>query len=234
MQAVILAAGEGRRLRPLTDDRPKPMICVGGKPILHYTLDLLPSEIDEVILVVGYKKEKIEEYFGNEWGGRKIIYVDQPEQKGTGEALERARPFLRDGLFMLGFADDLFNPLDLQDCVRDGGMTILVKEAEHPERMGICLVDENGFLQGLIEKPEVPPSNLANTGVCCVLGHEIFDIPKVFDQKNEHVIAPQIGDLAKQIPVKIIKARFWHPIGYPEDIENAEQYMNIPPHERKN
>ncbi len=234
MQAVILAAGEGKRLRPLTEDRPKPMVLVGGKPILQHTLDLLPPEIDEIILIVGYKQERIKEHFGNSWKGRKIIYVDQPEPKGTGEAVDRARPFLREGLFMVGFADDLFNPLDIQDCVRDGGMVVLAKEAQHPERMGICLVDENDYLQELLEKPEVPPSNLANTACCCILGHEIFDMPKIFDQKGEHILPPQIGILAKQIPVKVIRARFWHPIGYPEDVEAAEKYMGIPPEQRSN
>ena len=69
MQAVILAAGVGKRLKPLTDDLPKPMVRVNGRPILEYTLSILPKEIDEVILIVGYLKEKIIEYFGDSFKG---------------------------------------------------------------------------------------------------------------------------------------------------------------------
>ncbi|MDP2630181.1 MAG: sugar phosphate nucleotidyltransferase [Candidatus Uhrbacteria bacterium] len=232
MQAVILAAGEGRRLRPLTEDRPKPMVLVGGKPILEHTLATLPEEIDEIILVVGYKQEKIKEYFGNSWAGRKIIYVDQPEPKGNGEAVERARSFLRDGRFIVLFADDLYHPHDVRDCVRDGGLAILAKGTEHPERMGICLTDENGFLKELIEKPEIPPSNLADIGVF-VLDHDVFDMPKIL-VKNEHYLTPSIGALAQKRPIKVLSARFWHPIGYPEDVEAAEKYMDIPPEQRSN
>lgn len=224
MQAVILAAGEGKRLRPLTEDRPKPMVPIGDMPILEYTISILPKVIDEVILVVGYKQEKIREHFGEEWKGRKIIYVDQPEPKGTGEALERVRHLLRGEHFMLMFADDLYHPKDLEQCVTHSGMSILVKETEHPERMGVCMLDDSGNLQEIIEKPEVPPSNLANIGVY-VLHQEIFNTPKYFDAEGEHVLPPQIGYLSRIRPIKVIRAQFWHPIAYPEDVEKAKELL---------
>ncbi|MDO8489839.1 MAG: sugar phosphate nucleotidyltransferase [bacterium] len=220
MQAVILAAGEGKRLRPLTEDRPKPMVPIGDMPILEYTIGILPKVIDEVILVVGYKKEKIHEHFGNEWKGRKITYIDQPEPKGTGEALERVRHLLRGEHFMLIYGDDLYHPEDLERCTAHSGMSILVKEAEFPERMGVCMVEDE-MLKGIIEKSPNPPTNLATIGVY-VLHQAIFDVPKVFDAKGEHVLSPQIGDLSKTHPIKIIRAQFWHPIGYPEDVEKAK------------
>lgn len=233
MQAVILAAGEGKRLWPLTEDRPKPMVLVGGRPILEHALETLPEEIDEIILVVGYKQEKIKEYFGDEWQGRRLTYVHQPEPKGTGEALERARPLLREGRFLIMYADDLYHPQDVRDCVQNEDLALLAKETKHPERMGVCITDESGFLQELIEKSDTPPTNVATFGIY-VLDHSIFDVQKVFDAKSEHILAPQIGILAKQVPVKVLKARFWHPIGYPEDIEAAEKYVSIPPDQRRN
>lgn len=223
MQAIILAAGEGKRLRPLTNDRPKPMIPIGDMPILEYTLSILPKVIDEVIIVIGYKGEKIREHFGSSWGGRKILYVEQPEPKGTGNALECARPLLKGKHFMVVNGDDLYHPKDLEVCVKGSEMTLLVKEAEHPERMGVCLV-AGEYLQGIIEKPKIPPTNLGNIGVY-VLHQAIFTTPKVFDSKGEHVLAPQIGELACVMPIKIIKAQFWHPIGYPEDIEKAKELL---------
>ncbi len=232
MQAVILAAGEGKRLRPLTEDRPKPMVLVGGKPILEYTLSILPKEIDEVILVVGYKQEKIKEYFGDEWQGRRLIYVDQPEPKGKSEALERTRHLLRAEKFLMLHGDDLFHPEDLSLCVNADELMILAKETDRPEQMGICSVDENGYLTGIIEKPEAPLSNLANVGVY-VLNHDIFDIPKTW-VKNEHYLAPQVGALSKKKPIKVLTARFWHPIGYPEDVDRAHGHIETPGDKRKN
>lgn len=223
MQAVILAAGEGRRLRPLTEDRPKPMVFIGEMPILEYTMRILPKVIDEVILVVGYKAEKIREHFRSEFLGRKILYVEQPEPKGTGEALERVRHLLRGEHFMLIYGDDLYHSEDMEACVADSEMTILVKEAEHPERMGVCLVEDE-YLKGIIEKPENPPTNLATIGVY-VLHEEIFNLPKTIDAKGEHVLSPQVGDLSRVRPIKIVKAQFWHPIGYPEDVEKAKTLL---------
>src|SRR3990167_3950468 len=120
--------------------------------------------------------------------------------------------------------DDLYHPKDMEACVKGSEMSILVKEAEHPERMGVCLVDDQGYLQGIIEKPKVPPTNLGNIGVY-VLHQEIFNTPKYFDAKGEHVLPPQIGYLSRIRPIKIIKAQFWHPIGYPEDIEKARTLL---------
>ena len=77
MQAVIMAAGEGRRMRPLTLELPKPLIKVAGKPILEHILDALPPEIDEVILVVGYKADMVKQHFGDSYHGRHIRYVYQ-------------------------------------------------------------------------------------------------------------------------------------------------------------
>lgn len=235
MQAVILAAGEGRRLRPLTEDRPKPMVLVGGKPILEYTLNILPKEIDEVILVVGYKQEKIKEYFGNEFKGKKLFYVDQPEPKGTGEALERTRHLLHGEPFLMLFADDLYHPDDLAILAASDCPAIVVKEKDHPERFGVCKVSEDDFLVGLIEKPENPPGNLVNMGPA-LLHHDIFDfdIEAPLLPNGESCLPEQISRLAKQRPVRAFRARFWHPIGYPEDIDTAEKYMNIPPNERRN
>lgn len=224
MQAVILAAGEGKRLRPLTNDCPKTMVCVGGKPILEHTLSILPESIDEVILVVGYKGEKIREHFGVQWFGKKILYAEQPQPPmGTGDALERCRHLLRDERYLLMFADDMYHSDDIAACIAEPTLSILVKEAEHPERMGVCLHDNDGYLTAILEKPEMPSSNLVGIGVY-VLDNSIFDIPKTFDKRGEHVLPIQIGNLAKYKPIKVVKARFWHPIGYPEDIEAAERY----------
>src|SRR5688572_19932255 len=94
MQAVIMAAGLGTRLRPHTLTTPKPMLSVAGRPILEWTFASLPPEVDEVVLVVNYLKDKIVGHFGDSWQGRKISYVEQTELRGTGDALSRCRAIL--------------------------------------------------------------------------------------------------------------------------------------------
>ncbi|MBI4272480.1 nucleotidyltransferase family protein [Candidatus Uhrbacteria bacterium] len=233
MQAVILAAGEGTRLRPLTAEKPKPMVAIGGKPILEYTLSILPKVIEEAILVIGYKGEKIREYFGEEFNGLHLIYVEQPEPKGTADAIEKALPYLKSEYFMVVSGDDLYHPDDLEKCVTGTQQSILVKETDTPERFGICIVGKDDLLEGLVEKPKNPPSNLANVGVY-VLHQDIFQLPKMIDEKGEHVLAPKIGQLAKVRPTKVIRAQFWHPIAYPEDVATAHGYLTIPHDKRKN
>src|SRR3989344_7915186 len=108
MQAVILAAGEGKRLRPLTLDRPKPMIELLGKPILEHTIENLPSAINELVIVVGYKSEKIKNHFGNNWKGRSIVYVEQNmPPTGTAHALFTARRALKPGRFLSLMGDNI-------------------------------------------------------------------------------------------------------------------------------
>ena len=93
MQCVILAAGKGTRMRPLTEHTPKPLIKVCGKPILQHIVEALPAEIDELILVVGYLEEQIRTFCGAEFCGRKVKYVTQGNSAGgTGDALRCAAP----------------------------------------------------------------------------------------------------------------------------------------------
>jgi len=223
MKAVILVGGEGKRLRPLTESIPKAMVRVGGKPILEYTLGILPPQITEVILIVGYRQEVIREYFGSSFGRLALTYVEQPEPKGTGEALSRARPFLDDEQFLVVYGDDLYHPDDLAAVVANG-LAILVREHPNPERFGVCLVDGDDRLLGILEKRPHPPSNLVNIGVY-VLDQHVFDIAPIFLPNGEHNLAEQIGVMAEQHPVHAIHAKFWHPIAYPEDVESAHQYM---------
>lgn len=232
MQAIILAAGEGKRLRPLTEYVPKPMVAVGGQPILEYTLSILPKQIDEVILVVGYRGEQIRSYFGDSFGRLKIRYVEQKEPRGTGDALCAARPLVHGDTFLVLQADDLYHPDDLENCIQNTS-TVLVKESEHPERFGVCILGENNRLNDIIEKPAVPPTNLVNIGVY-FLNKKIFEMPEVFLPNGESNLVAQIGMLARQEPIQVIKARFWHPIGFPEDVETADYFMRLPVEGRLN
>ena len=223
MKAVILAAGEGRRLRPLTLETPKPLLKIKDKPILEYTLENLPDKVTEVVLVIGYKGDQIKNYFGPEFAGQKIKYVEQPQCKGTYNALACASQFLNNEPFLILVADDLYKKEDLEKLVRYPA-SVLVYETKNPERFGICLTRENGILAEIIEKPNYPCGNLAHTGAC-VLNRNIFSEPIIYGANSEELLAPMIGSLAKKHPVKVVQASFWFPIGYPEDLEKAAEII---------
>ena len=221
MKAIIFAAGKGMRLRPMTDSTPKPMIAVAGKPILERTLEALPDAVREVVFVVGYLKEQIINRFGITHAGRRIIYADQGELRGTLHALRAARPHLDDTPFLVLNGDDLYHKADLERIVRHPN-SILVSEWENPERFGVCVVDEYGNLKDLKEKPaHLSGTFLVYTGAS-VLTQSIFSEPVVYGKNDEELLPPAILSLGKKTPVVTLRAQFWHPIGFPEDIASAE------------
>jgi dTDP-glucose pyrophosphorylase len=118
MQCVILAAGKGTRLRPLTDNCPKPLVKVAGKPLLDHIVEALPTAVDELIIVVGYLGGMIEDYCGKEFHGRKVTYITQEEQKGTAHALWLCKDLIK-GRFLFLFADDLHGKEDLARATSD-------------------------------------------------------------------------------------------------------------------
>lgn len=210
-------------MRPLTNNRPKPMVEVLGRPLLHHILDILPGEIDEVILVVGYKGEQIKNYFGDKFGRFKIQYIYQPEKLGTAHGLWLCRDSLGDSRFLMLYADDLQSKKDIENCLKHP-LSILVKEVEDPRRFGVIIADEDGRVLDLIEKPEFPISKLASTGVK-VLDSRIFNYPARKHENGEYYITDSLARLAKDHEIKIVHASFWLPIGYPEDIKKAEEEL---------
>ena len=223
MQAVIMAAGLGTRLRPHTLTTPKPMLSVAGRPILEWTFASLPPEVDEVVLVVNYLKDKIVGHFGDSWQGRKISYVEQTELRGTGDALSRCRPLLS-GKFLVMNGDDLYGAADVAEaCGRE--LAILAKQTEVRGRFGAFRTDENGHLVDIIEGAEIEAGGLVNAGLY-VLDERFFDYPLVpIGNGTEFGLPQTLVTMAKDHPIAILKAGFWLPIGYPEDLEKAADVL---------
>jgi len=219
MQAVILAAGEGTRMRPLTLTCPKPLIKVAGMPILEHVVRALPDEVDEIILVVKYLQEQIRTYCGDTFLGKRVVYVEQGEdKKGTAGALSYARPYIK-GRFMVTFADDLLAKKDLEKLIMHEN-ALLVSRSDTPERFGVVSLNPDGTIKSIVEKPERPESNLINTGVT-VLTEKIFDYqPEI--KKGEEFMTGMTTGLAQDYPVAVVEASFWQPVGYPEHIAQAE------------
>jgi bifunctional UDP-N-acetylglucosamine pyrophosphorylase/glucosamine-1-phosphate N-acetyltransferase len=226
MQAVILAAGEGTRMRPLTYEVPKPMLQVQGKPLLAYTIELLPLEITEVIMVVGYLGDQIKSYFKDNYLGKKITYVEQRELLGTGHALGLCKDILEDRFLVLAgddmfCADDLVRALTYPRC-------LFAKEAlaEEKRNYGLFTIDAEGNLVDIIEK-ELEPGEKGLVFISlAVLDKNFFKYDLVPIKGGKEYGLPQtVVKMAQDFPVKIVKTNYWLPIGYPDDLKRAEIHL---------
>lgn len=223
MQCVILCAGKGTRMRPLTATCPKPLIRVLGKPILEHIIERLPKEIDEVVLIVGYLREQIETYFGSTFDGRTIVYrVQENFAGGTGDALLCAEDVLK-GKFLFMYGDDIHGREAIQKAIQENH-AILSTCSDTPDRFGVLEVNGDGTLKAIVEKPKKPPTHLINIGGF-VINDTIFTYKVLPSSSGELYVTDMLTAYAKHNPVNIIEQDLWIPIGYPEDIKKAEEIL---------
>ena len=235
MQAVILAAGKGTRLRPLTEDKPKALVEVGGKPIVEDVFDnLLKLGVDELVVVVGYLKEKLIERYGDEYQGVPITYSHQREQLGLAHAILQAEPHIDDD-FVLMLGDNVFRA-NLGDVINRqqedrADAAFLVEEVPYEEasRYGVLDTNEYGEIVEVLEKPEDPPSNLVMTGFY-TFTPEIFHACHLVQpsDRGEYEL-PDAIDLLIQSgrTIDAIRMDGWRiDVGYPEDREKAETLLS--------
>jgi bifunctional UDP-N-acetylglucosamine pyrophosphorylase/glucosamine-1-phosphate N-acetyltransferase len=220
MQCVILAAGKGTRLRPLTDNCPKPLVKVGGMTLLDHIVSALPSSVDELIIVTGYLGEMIREYCGSEFHGRPVSYVTQEVQDGTAKALWLCKDLIK-GRFLFLFADDIHGKDDLARAT-SYTRSLLVASVANPEKFGIVVRNPDGTLGLMIEKPEHAPSNCASTGAM-VLDEHIFEFEPQTPVKEEFYLTEVIERYAQKYPIAVVEQSMWIPIATPQDVENANR-----------
>jgi UDP-N-acetylglucosamine diphosphorylase / glucose-1-phosphate thymidylyltransferase / UDP-N-acetylgalactosamine diphosphorylase / glucosamine-1-phosphate N-acetyltransferase / galactosamine-1-phosphate N-acetyltransferase len=186
-QAVILAAGEGQRLRPFTVTRPKAMISIADKPILQYVIEALARNgIRDIILVVGYRKEQVYDFIGSgEKFGTRISYAEQEKQLGTAHALNKVKDMVLDEFLVLP-GDNLIEAATIADFIDIGSPSVLIKRVNDPHRYGVVNT-KHGVIQSIVEKPTDAGSNLVNTGIYA-FNKDIFtftegslDIPDVLN-----------------------------------------------------
>lgn len=212
-------------MRPLTLDMPKPMLSIAGKPILEHTMSALPEEITDIILVVGYLGDTIVEHFGDEYQGKKVQYIWQKKKCGTADALFLCKEFLKNERFLLMYADDLYVPESIKECLRYE-RSLLVMEHPDPHRFGVVSVDEDGNIQEIIEKPEHPTSNLVSIGVM-VLDDKIFQYTPELHASGEYYLPVIINKMAKEYPIATVKSDCWFPIATPEHLAEAEKHIHL-------
>lgn len=172
MKAVIPAAGEGTRMGSLVEDRPKPMVEVGGRPIVERAVDqLADAGVEGFVLVVGYERDAIVDHLGRTHRGRPITYVDQPEPLGLADAVRRAAPHV-DGPFV-SFHGDNVVAAPLEPLVggagsgEDAAVRLPVREVddETARSSTVCELDESGRVTAVVKRPSEPPSQLALCGL---------------------------------------------------------------------
>ncbi|WP_338738478.1 UTP--glucose-1-phosphate uridylyltransferase AglF [Haloplanus salilacus] len=234
MQAVVLAAGEGTRLRPLTENKPKGMVEVAGKPILTHCFEqLVELGAEKLVVVVGYRKQDIISHYGDEFEGIPITYTHQREQKGLAHALLCAEEHI-DHDFMLMLGDNVFSA-NLDDVVRRqkedrADAAFLVEEVPYEEasRYGVCDTNKYGEIEEVIEKPDDPPSNLVMTGFY-TFTPAIFHACKLVQPsgRDEYEISDAIDLLIHSgRTIDAIGLEGWRiDIGYPEDRDEAEKRL---------
>ena len=236
MKAVVLAAGEGVRLQPVTLTRPKHLIKVGGKPILEHCLVALRAcGVKEIVVVVHYMADAIRGYFGDGKDlGLKVEYVEQKEVLGTGNAVSVVEPFVGDD-FVLVYGDLLFAAEAVKKVVglhekERPVVTMAVVAVENPEGYGVVEVEDEGVVKRIVEKPsrEDAPSNLANAGIY-VFSKEIFE--KVGETsasaRGEWEITDAVSLLLKEgkrvLGVEVLKDD-WFDVGRPWDLLEANRW----------
>jgi glucose-1-phosphate thymidylyltransferase len=234
MRAVVLAAGKGTRLKPLTDDKPKALVEVAGKPLIEHVFDsLVDLGLDEFVVVVGYFAEQIIERYGDEYREIPITYAHQREQLGLAHALLQAEPYIDDD-FVLMLGDNIFRA-NLGDVlnrqVEDrADAAFLVEEVPYEEasRYGVCRTNEFGEIVELIEKPDDPPSNLVMTGFYTFTPAIFHACHLVQPSDRGEYELPDAVDLLIQSgrTIDAIRLDGWRiDIGYPEDRDEAERRL---------
>ncbi len=222
MQAVILAAGKSTRTYPLTITRPKPLLKIAGKTILEHNLNALHGLVDEVILIVGFKKQMIIDFLGNEYNGIKIKYVEQTEQLGTGHALLQAKTCLTDKFILLN-GDDIYSRKDIEKCLKHK-YCVMVKKVNDPEKWGIVKVENNKVVK-IIEKPKEFVGDLCNIQFF-VLDIKIFEHQLQRSPRGEYEATDYITYLASVDHVNYEEVSdYWLPVGYPWHILNSNEFL---------
>ena len=220
-EAVVLAGGEGTRLRPLTRNRPKPMLPVANRPVVEYVLDsLAAADVERATIVVGYKGERIRDHLGDSYRSLRLSYVEQKAQLGSGHALQQAREAV-DSPFLVVNGDNVVDASMIRgtidhflesDCVA----CVAVAPSDTPEEYGAVLT-ENGSVATIIEHPADAAGYRINAGVY-VFTREIFS---ALDRTDTRAGELYITDALVDLPGEVLAADVsgvWLDPSYPWDL----------------
>ncbi len=226
VKALILAGGYGKRLRPLTLEKPKPLIEVGGRPILEWQILWLKSYgIRDIVLAVGYLRSKIFEVIGDGTKlGVRVYYSVEDEPLGTGGAIKHAQPFLEDCEKFIVVNGDILTNLPVNVLLEElkGDLVGVIALTPMRSPYGIVHVDENGYILEFREKPSL--DYLINAGVYAFTP-EIF---KYLPDKGdiERTTFPQLAK-ERKLKAVIMKDVYWRSIDSIKDVEEASREVDL-------
>ena len=227
MKAVVLAAGEGKRMRPLTYTRPKVMLPVANKPILeHLLIQAKKAGIREFIFIVGYHDEQVRHYFGGgERWGVSIDYCTQRKQLGTADALKMVEGLI-DGSFLMMNGDTIVAHDDIKRVAKRKSITLSVIEVENVRDLGVVELSQ-GKVVRIYEKVEKPPSHMANAGLY-LLTPEIWGAisQTAKSPRGEYEITDSLQmmiDSGQRILYQELSS--WVDISYPWDLLSANESL---------
>jgi bifunctional UDP-N-acetylglucosamine pyrophosphorylase/glucosamine-1-phosphate N-acetyltransferase len=221
MDAIIMAAGFGTRLRPYTLQTPKPLLPVRGRPILDWTLGALPRTVDRLLIVVHYLSEQIDAYLRTQPHFAQWQTVRQDEPRGTGDAFRCCAAHVRSDRFLVLNGDDLYGAADLA-ALAACPAGLLVQAVQEPRKFGIAFLRPDGTLEKLVEKPDLDGPQLANTGAY-LFPRLVFQTNIEKSARGEFEITDYVSAIAAKQPVSVIEANFWLPIGTVEVWQRAQE-----------
>ena len=220
MKAVILAAGKGTRMMPLTATMSKGMIPVANRPLLEWTVRFLDF-CEEIILVVNESQQDIVSHFS---GDKKIKLVFQKEALGTGHALLCAEKFVS-GKFLMVYGDDVYSEEDIKAAAGMGATVMTSFHSDNPKAYGVLEIDDDHVVK-LEEKPEMPKSNLVNCGLY-IFDESVFSALKKLQPsaRGEYELTDAIKILIEKGRVENYTLKTWIPLTYPWNILDANRHM---------
>jgi len=222
MKCVVLAAGEGKRMHPLTFTRPKVMLQIAGKPILEWNvLNAIMAGIKEFVFVIGYKSEMVRDYFGDgEKWNISIEYVNQGKALGTAHAIGMVERFVDDFIVLCG--DTIFGSQDIINISKNE-ISIGLLEVENAEEYGIVETKEKNVVK-IYEKMNKPFSNIINAGIYH-FNKEIFNYIRKTDKspRGEYEVTDSINKLVQREEMKGIYLKEWRDVVYPWHLLDANE-----------
>jgi len=224
MQAILLAAGEGTRMRPLTYHVPKPMARAAGRNLMEHNIANLPKEITELIIVVGYLAEQITNHFGEEYEGRKVTYVKQKKLLGTAHALSLCEKHIR-GRFLVLMGDDIYGKEDVAECLKHD-WAWLVQKVRGKFTGGRIMYDEGGHVLSVNEGTHNVKDAFVGTNLF-VLQPEYFNYEMVPIKGGKEYGLPQTVALAAaDFPIKMVQAKNWQQISDMDDLQRLHSKIS--------
>jgi len=224
MQVVLLTAGEGTRMRPLTSSLPKPMLPVATKPLVAHTADAaVDGGASELIVVVGYEADAVREYFGESYRGVPVKYAVQEEQLGTAHAVDCASEYL-DGPFAVLNGDDLYDTASVHALLNADGPVVGTYRVEDPTSYGVFELDDD-VVTGIVEKPSDPPTDLVNVGAYVFPAEARDWLDVELSERGEYEITDVLQRVIEERSVGTVAVDRWLGCGRPWELLEANEWQ---------